>query len=77
MQCAIPSVMKTLLTLSGRAKNISVSAAAAPTVTYTLDGEQKNAQTRLINLIMHLQDLHHKYKNATAALINIRAALIL
>lgn len=33
--------MKTLLVLSGRAENISVSPAAVPTVTYTLDGESK------------------------------------
>lgn len=32
---------KTVLALSGRAENISVSPAAAPTVTYTLDGERK------------------------------------
>ena len=32
---------KTVLALSGRAENISVSPAAVPTVTYTLDGEQK------------------------------------
>ena len=33
--------MKTLLALSERAENISVSPAAVPTVTYTLDGESK------------------------------------
>ena len=32
---------KTVLALSERAENISVSPAAAPTVTYTLDGERK------------------------------------
>ena len=39
---AIPIDIKTLLALSGRAENISVSPAAAPTVTYTLDGERKS-----------------------------------
>ncbi len=38
---AIPIDIKTLLALSERAENILVSAAAVPTVTYTLDGEQK------------------------------------